>query len=130
MTTLREAAQRIVCWFSCGAASAVATKLARGFNLAECWGPRHTGPLLREAARRAVERHRAAPRAPYRPGRPVVAELDTHRREMADRMRLVPGLTRVGERTLRAEGPDAAGVLGTLWHGITEAFREPAAWLA
>ncbi len=108
----------------------VITKLARGFNLAECWGPRHTGPLLREAARRAVERHRAAPRPVYRPGTPVVAELDTHRREMADRMRLVPGLTRVGERTLRAEGPDASHVLGTLWQGITEAFREPAAWLA
>jgi hypothetical protein len=45
-------------------------------------------------------------------------------------MALVPGLARVGERTVRAEGADAAAALGTLWRGITEAFREPAAWLA
>jgi D-amino peptidase len=109
---------------------AVTTKLALGFNLAECWSPKHTQPQLREAARRAVERHRSGPRPVYRTARPCVAELDIHRREMADKMSLVPGLARVGERTVRVEAADATSALSTLWHGITEAFKDPAGWLA
>ncbi len=107
----------------------VATKVALGFNLAECWGPKHTWPAIRSAAKRAVERQRRAP-AVLRPAAPCVAELDTHRREMADKMALVPGLQRVGERTVRVSAPDASRALATLWHGVTEAFKEPAAWLA
>lgn len=72
------------------------TKRALGFNLAECWTPAATGPRIREAARRAVERRGEL--RPYTLGTPVIAELETHRREMADRMALVPGLERVGER--------------------------------
>lgn len=113
----------------------VTTKIARGFNLAECWGPQRTRVDLYQAAHRAIGRYcggdtdgRRPARVPPR-GRAVV-ELDTHRREMADKMALVPGLARVGPRTVRAEGPEAATVFGTLWHGITEAFKEPAAWLA
>ena len=112
----------------------VTTKIARGFNLAECWGPKRTQGELERAAHRAVARWRE-PRRQGRPVRlpvsgPVVAELETHRREMCDKMALVPGLERVGARTVRAEGRDAAAAFGTLWHGITEAFKEPAAWLA
>lgn len=108
----------------------VELKRALGFNLAECWGPRHTGPALRAAARRAVEHQLRVPRAPFRVSGPVTAELDTHRREMCDKMAYVPGLERVGERTVRVVAPTASAALATLWHGINEAFREPAAWLA
>ncbi len=111
----------------------VTTKIARGFNLAECWGPKRTHAELEQAARRAVSLWREAGRQGralrVAPTGPVVAELETHRREMCDKMALVPGLERVGARTVRAEGHDAAAALGTLWHGITEAFKEPAAWL-
>jgi hypothetical protein len=40
-----------------------------------------------------------------------------------------PGLTRVGERRVRAEASTARDALATLWRGITEAFHEPAGWL-
>lgn len=105
------------------------TKKALGFDIAECWGPKATGPMLTDAARRAVRRHRAGDFRPYEAGSPAEAELVVHRREMADKMRLVPGLERVGERELRARGAIPSDVLSTLWWGITEAFREPAGWL-
>ncbi len=108
----------------------VTTKIARGMNLAEVWGPRRTGPELGAAAGRAVARVREGRARPCPAPRACVAELDTHRREMADRMALVPGLARVGERTVRVEAASATAALSTLWHGIHEAFREPAAWLA
>ncbi len=108
----------------------VETKRALGYNLAECWGPRATVPRLREAAARAITRHLASPRPVFHVQGPVTAELDTHRREMCDKMALVAGLERVGERTVRVVAPTATQALSTLWHGINEAFREPAAWLA
>ncbi len=103
------------------------TKKSLGFNIAECWPPKATGPRIREAARRAADRR--ADFRPYRVGEPVVAELETHRREMADRMRVVPGLERIGERRVRAVAEDARDALSMLWHGVTEAFHEPAGWL-
>lgn len=106
------------------------TKRALGFNIAECWGPRYTGPLLREAAARAVIRRRAGEFHPFSVKGLVVAELETHRREMADRMMLAtPGLRRVGERRVRVEGAPVRDALSTLWRAVTEAFHEPSAWL-
>ena len=63
------------------------------------------------------------------PGR-VVAELESHRREMTERMLLAaPGLVRIGERRVRCEADDVRAALSGLWRGITEAFHEPSAWL-
>lgn len=103
------------------------TKKAMGFNLAECWGPKATYARIREAARRAATRR--GDFRPYAVQTPVVAELETHRREMADRMRVVPGLERIGERRVRAVAEDPRDALSMLWHGVTEAFHEPAGWL-
>lgn len=106
------------------------TKRALGFNLAECWGPNATSPRIQEAAKRAVERARRGELVPFVVGAPVVAELETHRREMADRMVLAaPGLERIGERRVRIEASDVRAALSGLWRGVTEAFHEPAAWL-
>lgn len=108
----------------------VTTKRALGFNLAECWGPKATRPRLRDAARRAVERTKAGELSPLVVGSPVVAELETHRREMADRMMVAaPDLERIGERRVRTRAPDVREALSRLWRGIAEAFHEPAAWL-
>ena len=103
------------------------TKRAMGFNLAECWPPSATLPRIRTAAQRAAERRQDF--RPFSLGVPVVAELETHRREMADRMGVVPGLERIGERRVRCAVDDARVALATLWHGITEAFHEPQGWL-
>jgi D-amino peptidase len=103
------------------------TKKALGFNIAECWGPKATYATIRDAARRAAMRRHDF--RPFPVGTPVVAELETHRREMAERMRVVPGLERIGERRVRAVANDPRVALSMLWHGVTEAFHEPAGWL-
>jgi len=106
----------------------VTTKKALGFNLAECWGPKATGPWLEQAARNAMQQR--AELRPWLITGPVRAELDCHRREMADRMMLAtPGLIRTGDRGVAVEADGARSALSTLWRAITEAFHEPSAWL-
>jgi D-amino peptidase len=106
------------------------TKKSLGFNIAECWGPRTTWPRIRDAAAKAVTRSKRAEFEPFRVQGRTVAELETHRREMADRMMLAaPNLTRVGERRVRIEAEDVRDALSGLWRGIAEAFHEPSAWL-
>lgn len=108
----------------------VAVKQALGFDIASCLPPARTRTLIREAAARAIGRVRDGDAAPLRIGRGrCVAELDVHKRQMADRMALVPGLERTGERTLQAQATTATQALSTLWRGVAEAFHEPAAWL-
>lgn len=105
-------------------------KRVLGPTLAECWGPKATGAVISAAARKAVKRAKAGEFKPYVVKAPVVAELETHRREMADRMAIaVPGLERIGERRVRTSAGNAPDAISTLWHAITEAFHEPAAWL-
>lgn len=106
------------------------TKKTLGFNLAECWGPKATWPLITDAAARAVRRAKAGEFRPFRVPGPVTAEIETHRREMSERMlAAAPGLERIGDRRLRTVAPTAREALSTLWRGVTEAFHEPQAWL-
>lgn len=107
----------------------VAVKRSFGFNLAECWGPKATAPMLSEAAGRAVRQARAGKLPVWRAHSPCAAEVDTHRREMCDRMHRVAGLERVGERTVRAVGTGPIDTLGRIWAGLTEALKEEPGWL-
>lgn len=114
----------------CGPVATVCTKQALGFNLAACWGPQATGPALHAAAAAAVRHARDGALRPLTVGAPVVATLETHRREMADRMMLAtPGLRRDGPRRVVAEAPGVSDALSTLWRAVTEAFHEPQGWL-
>ncbi len=113
-----------------GAVETVAVKTALGFDIATCLPPAWTRALIREAAARAIERVGRGQARPFQTGRGgCVAQLDVHKRQMADRMALVPGLERIGERTLEARAATATQALSTLWRGVAEAFHEPAAWL-
>lgn len=106
------------------------TKRSLGFNLAECWGPAATKLRIRDAAARAVGRAHMGRLRPFRVPGPVTAELETHRREMTDRMLLAAGdLERIGERRVRVVAPSAKDALAALWRGVTEAFHEPQGWL-
>jgi D-amino peptidase len=108
----------------------VEVKKALGRTLASCLPPAATAPLIREAAGRAVERHRTTPFRPFVPGpSPLVAEVTTHRREMAARMAEVHGLDLVDERTVRARGERPSDVLAIVWRGLAEVMHEPATWL-
>ena len=112
-----------------GEVECVSLKKTFGFNLAECWGPRATAPMLQEAAKRAVRQRRAGKLPTWKTANPCVAEVDTHRREMVDRMARVEGLERIGERTVRATGATAIATLSTVWAGLTEAMKEEPGWL-
>lgn len=112
-----------------GAVEAAEVKRSLGWNIAACLPPQATAPLIRAAAARAARRARAGEFLPYRLGGSVVAELETHRREMAEKMVVVPGIERIGERRVRAVAPDASSALAALWWCVNEAFKEPADWL-
>lgn len=104
-------------------------KRAIGVNIAECWGPRATGPIIQDAAKRAIERFEAGAFSPFVPARPMTVELETHRREMVDKMALVPGVERIGPRRVRTVGEDARTALSTIWRCLTEALKEQPSWL-
>jgi D-amino peptidase len=106
------------------------TKKALGFNIAECWSPKATEPRIAGAAKTAIHRFQRGELQPLRVTSPVITELETHRREMAERMVMAtPGLERIGDRRVQATATDVQDALSTLWRGVTEAFHEPAGWL-
>ncbi len=74
-------------------------KQASGFSSAECLAPAVTGALIRQAARRAVERLKSgdAP-SPFQVERPVRIAVDWLQPAMADRAALLPGVRRRGLR--------------------------------
>ncbi len=114
----------------CGPVELVCTKETLGFNLAACHGPRFTGPALRRAAASACRLAATGQLRPLVVEGTVTATLETHRREMADRMMLAtPGLRRDGQRRVLAEAGRADEALSMLWRAVTEAFHEPQAWL-
>ncbi|MFT4626072.1 MAG: D-amino peptidase [Myxococcota bacterium] len=104
-------------------------KQVHGFDLASCWGPKRTAPLLHGAAATAVQRHRAGDFAPFVIEGPVTAEITVLNDAMADRMSLVPGVERVQRRKLRVSGATATDALSAAWRGVSEVFHEPAGWM-
>ncbi len=104
-------------------------KDVHGFDLASCWGPKHTGPLLREAAARAVRRHQQGDFTPFIVEGPVTAEITVIKDAMADRMALGHGVERVQRRKVRVHGETATEALSAAWRAVQEVFHEPAGWL-
>ena len=104
-------------------------KQVHGFDLASCWGPKWTGPLLREHAARAVRRHVQGAFAPFVIDGPVTAEITVLKDAMADRMALVSGVERVQRRKVRVSGDTATEALSGAWRAVQEVFHEPAGWL-
>jgi D-amino peptidase len=112
-----------------GSVETAIVKQVHGFDLASCWGPKRTLPLLREAAARAVTRHREGAFEPFIIEGPVVAEVTVLKDSMAERMSLVPGVERTARRTIRVGGATATEALSGAWRAIQEVFHEPAGWL-
>lgn len=106
-------------------------KTALGFDIANCLPPATTQRRIREAAARAAERARDGQLAvqALRGGPGCSVRLAVHKRQMADRMDIVPGLERTGERELTARAATATDALSTVWRGVAQAFHEPAGWL-
>ena len=90
-------------------------KESLGTNLAACWGPKYTGPLLRAAAVGAVRRHCDGAFAPYRFPRLVTIENDVIDDPKAARMALVPGVERRDRRSVSLEQPTATEAPSVAW---------------
>ena len=67
--------------------------------------------------------------APYIVAGPVEVVIDVHKDAMAERMTSVPGIERVGRRTLRLTKETATDALALSWRAISEVFYTPDAWL-
>ena len=105
------------------------TKEVLGGNLAACWGPQKTLPMLEEASAQAMRRHKEGAFAPYTVSGPVTASIDVHQDAMAERMLSVPGVERTGRRSVQMSGPTATDALALAWRAISEVFHKPDAWL-
>ena len=106
------------------------TKHTLGPQLAACWGPKYTGPLLTEAASRALRRHKQGDFSPLRVSAPTTVDVEVKDDAQASRMALVPGLRRVDRRHLRLEQPGVTAALSLAWRAISEVFHKPDGWLA
>jgi len=91
-----------------GPLETVAVKQATSFETAECLPPAVTARLIQAAAARAVTAQRAAPRKPYRVGRPVSVRIEFVHPDQADRAERLPGAQRLDGRQVRLEAPDMA----------------------
>tara|TARA_B100000925_G_C21673612_1_gene330940 strand:+ start:46 stop:507 length:462 start_codon:yes stop_codon:yes gene_type:complete len=105
------------------------TKEALGVDLAACWGPQKTLPMLQEAAATAMRRHKEGAFKPYVVNGPVEIEIEVHKDAMAERMTAVPGVERTERRAIRLKKDSATEALALSWRAISEVFYTPDAWL-
>ncbi len=105
------------------------TKEALGVDLASCWGPQKTLPMLQESAATAMRRFNNGEFNPYIVTGPVNIEIAVHKDAMAERMASVPGTERVGRRSIRLNGESATDALALSWRAISEVFYKPGSWL-
>ncbi|MCA8939410.1 MAG: M55 family metallopeptidase, partial [Planctomycetes bacterium] len=107
----------------------VATKQTLGFNAAICMTPKRTKKLISDGAAEAVRRFRAGRLQVKSPSIPVTMEVETHRREMADKTALVPDIERTGERSFATTADRADIAAARIWHAVVRAQDLQAEWL-
>jgi D-amino peptidase len=88
-------------------AERVIVKIADGGRSAASFHPSRARDLVREGAQRAVERASAGELRCLAVASPVRIEVDYARGVVADHAAILPGATRVGDRTVRLEAGDA-----------------------
>ncbi len=101
-------------------AEPVVVKQGYGTSAAASLHPERARELIRDGARRAVERaRRAGELRLHEVGEPVVIEVDYHVALEADYAAIAPNAERVGDRTVRHLGPDAI----TAYRGFLSGVR-------
>lgn len=107
----------------------VATKQTLGFTAAICLTPKRTKKLIFDAAAEAVRRFRAGRLEAKKPTLPVTMEVETHRREMAEKTKLVPHIERTGDKTFATTADRADVAAARMWQAVVRAQDEEAFWL-
>ena len=105
----------------------VSTKQTLGPTAAICLTPAATGELLRKGASHAIADQSCWHLSTT--GRTRI-EIDTYRREQAQRAICCDGVIGMGQMTFAAEHDNAAEVFRAIWRACTMALDEPAAWLS
>lgn len=107
----------------------VTTKRTLGPTAAICSTPARTRVRIAEAASEVVrsfhDRKRSAPTSA-----PAVIDVETYRREQAERAAGEQGIIRVGDAHIRCEAATAAEAFRVMWRGCTRALDETPAWLS
>lgn len=91
--------ERLLPW-----AERVVVKRGLGYSLADSLSPQEAHEAIRAGVRRALER--AAELQCYEPAPPLQGEIDFRLPVMADYAAVVPGVERMGSRTVRFTAPD------------------------
>ena len=82
-------------------------KTASGRFAAQCLPPAQTGPLIRDAARRAVQRFLAGTGpSPLRVAQPVTLRIEFSASHMGDTAGMLPGAVRLDGRTIECQAAD------------------------
>jgi len=84
-----------------GGIELVAVKEGLGRNKARCIAPEKAHQMIREAARRAVQRRLAGEFKPFMLEPPIEMRLELYRSDYADAMAARPGVERLDARTVR-----------------------------
>ena len=88
-------------------AARVVVKTGHGTSAAASVHPDRARELIRDGARTAIEAANAGSLTLLEVDAPVAIEVDYHRPIQADFAAIVPNASRVGDRTVRHDGPDA-----------------------
>ncbi|NQW30020.1 MAG: M55 family metallopeptidase [Ignavibacteria bacterium] len=117
----------------------VSTKSTLGPTAAICKTPGTTQALIRNAAKTAAEKFIAEPKASapntasiysvYRLTSPVVIEVDTYRREQAQRLAQRESVTLVSDSTITITAATSTEAFKTMWSSIAQALQEIPNWL-
>jgi D-amino peptidase len=103
-------------------------KRALGPTAAICMPPEASKVLIRDAARRAVERRDAF--LPFGGKGPVEVSITTHQRAQAEKAAQARGLELTGERTFTSRADTAPEAMAGAWRGVEMALREESEWLS
>ncbi len=101
-----------------GDVETVTVKVAVGRTAAECLPPAQTGPMIRDAAQRALQAHQAGPHAPLSVAKPVTLRVEFLKTIQAERVELLPGTRRTAPRTVEWTGPDMVAAY-RVWRAFT-----------
>ncbi|MCB9932007.1 MAG: M55 family metallopeptidase [Planctomycetes bacterium] len=105
------------------------TKQSYGRTAALCLGVQKSRAVIAGSAEAAVRALRNGKLMPFKPRLPVTMEVDTHRREQAQKAAEVPDVKLTSERTIIVTTETTLQAALTMWKAMCHAQAEPPTWL-
>lgn len=105
------------------------TKQSYGRTVALCLSAKKSRAVITETAEAAVKARQQGKLKPFKPTLPVTMEVDTHRREQAQKAAQVPGVKQTEERTVSVTAESTLQAALTMWKAMCHAQNEAPNWL-